>query len=515
MRSPFIQRPKPRSASRRSFLRAVGLAATALPFYQLLEDSFAQAAGEALPLKFLTISHPHGIATQYWSMRTPTSPDIAVEGLSLRGTDTETSFDITYPNCSLQPFDDPATYGKSFKDKLLLLEGLDLAIDGHDAVAIILTGSTLNGTLPTNSSLDQYLAVEKGLGAATRKSNIVLGVGDPNPHPGSTLSYSAGGVGIGKIISPVDAFDYLFSGFAPSNDAAAQEQAKRRNALGQSVVDYVREDCKRLRARLAPVEQQKMDQHLASIRDLEKTFSGLSSGSCSMAPSRPNPADYPVDLSKLMRFNGGEPTFDVVTTLFVDLLAQAFACDITRFGTLVLNYLPWDRAGNAPTDSLGYGLSSDFHNTVAHQYVSHGFDWEGKLANRGDAATWLPLAKYNKYVHGKVARLMQKLDESGALDSTLIYVTSELGNPNAHSSASVPTLLAGGANVPFRFGRRLQLSPDCPSSNDSCKVRDPKFASGANNHLLVSIAQAFGVETDSFGKGADSTFTTGALSGLT
>jgi hypothetical protein len=110
---------------------------------------------------------------------------------------------------------------------------------------------------------------------------------------------------------------------------------------------------------------------------------------------------------------------------------------------------------------------------------------------------------------------MQKLDELGALDSTLIYVTSELGNPSLHSSASVPTLLAGGANVPFRFGRRVQLSTDCAPPNDSCKVRDPKYASGANNHLLVSIAQAFGVETDSFGKGPDSTFTTGALSGLT
>jgi hypothetical protein len=513
--SPFVRRPKPRSATRRSFLRAVGAAATALPFYRLLEDSFAHAAGETLPLKFLTISHPHGIASEYWGMRTPTSPDIAIEGLSLRGTDTETSFDIAYPNCSLQPFDDAATYGKSFKDRLLLIEGLDLAIDGHDAVASILTGSSLNNGLPSNSSLDQYLAVEKGLGAATRKSNVVLCVGDPNPHPGITLSYSAGGVGVGKIISPLDAFDYLFGGFVPTNDPAAQSAAMRRNALGQSVVDYVREDCNRLRARLAPVEQQKMDQHLASIRDLEKTFGGLSGAACATVPARPNPADYPVDLSKLMRFNGGEPTFDVVTTLFIDLLAQAVACDVTRFGTLVMNDLPWDSASNAQMDSLGYELSSDFHNNVAHRYMSHGFDWEGKLSNQGDATTWLPLAKYNKYVHGKVARLMQKLDELGALDSTLIYVTSELGNPSLHSSASVPTLLAGGADVPFRFGRRVQLSTDCAPPNDSCKVRDPKYASGANNHLLVSIAQAFGVETDSFGKGPDSTFTTGALSGLT
>lgn len=512
-RSPH--RPQPRSATRRSFLRAVGAAATALPFYQLLEDSFAHAAGEQLPLRFLTISHPHGIAAEYWAMRDASAPSIMVEGQSLRGSDTETSFDVTYPNCSLQPFDDAATYGRSFKDRLLLIEGLDLATDGHDAVASILTGSPLTASSPGSSSLDQFLSVEKGLGAETRKSNIVLCVGDPNTHPGNTLSYSAGGVGIGKIISPFEAFDYLFGGFIPATDVDGQEALKRRNALGQSVVDFVREDCNRLRARLAPAEQQKMDQHLASIRDLEKTFSGLSGASCAMAPKRPTAADFPIDLSKLQRFNGGEPTFDVVTTFFVDLLAQAFACDVTRFGTLVLNDLPWDSAANAQTDSLDYGLPADLHNEVAHRYLSYGFDWEGKLASQGDATTWLPLAKYNKYVYSKVARLLQKLDEAGAFDSTLVYVTSEMGNPNLHSSASVPTLLAGGKNVPFRFGRRLKLTPDCAPPNDSCKPRDAKYAAGANNHLLVSIAQAFGVETDTFGTAADSAFTSGALPGLT
>lgn len=515
MSRPHAYPPRPRSAARRSFLRAVGAAATLLPFYQLLEDSFAHAAGETLPLKFLTISHPHGIASEYWGMRSASSPEILVEGKSLKGTDTETSFDIAYPNCSLKPFDDAATYGKSFKDRLLLIEGLDLAVDGHDAVASILTGSPLNSSLPGNSSLDQYLAVEKGLGAATRKSNVVLAVGSPDTNPASTLSYSAGGVGVGKIISPFEAFDYLFDGFVPPNDAAGQEALRRRNQLGQSVVDYVREDCNRLRTRLAPVEQQKMDQHLAAIRDLEKSFSSADAAACSMLPKKPTAADFSVDLGKLVRFNGGEPTFDVVATFFVDLLAQAFACDVTRFGTLVLNDLPWDSAANAQTDSLGFELPSDFHNNVAHKYQSYGFDWQGKLGNQGDAATWLPLAKYNTYVYSKVARLMQKLDAAGALDSTLIYVTSEMGNPNLHSSASVPTVLAGGKNVPFRFGRRLLLSPDCAPPNDSCKVRDPKYANGANNHLLVSIAQAFGVETDSFGKAADASFTTGALAGLT
>jgi hypothetical protein len=514
---PDVKRPRKRSASRRSFLRAVGAGATALPFYKLLEDSFARAAGDPLPLKLIAISAPHGIASEYWAMRTPTSPDIPLEGLSLKGTDTETSFDIRYPNCSLQPFDDAATYGKSFKDRLLVIEGLDLAADGHEATASILTGSALTSGKPAGSSLDQFLAVEKGLGASTRRSNLVLSVGESGTEPGTTVSYSGGGVGVGKIISPFEAFDYVFSGFVPPNDAAGQAALKRRNALGQSVIDAVRADVNRLRTRLAPVEQQKMDQHLAAIRDLEKSFSSMPTmgSSCTMLPPRPSAADFPTDINKLKRHNGGEPTFDKVTTFFIDLLAQVFACDITRFATMVMNDLPWDSPNSAKTDSLGLGLPSDLHNEVAHKYLSRGYDWENKLSNQGTATTWLPLAKYNKYVYGKVARLMQKLDGLGALDNVLIYVTSELGNPSLHSSATVPTVLAGGVNVPFRFGRRLKLATDCAPPNDSCTARDAKFASGANNHLLVSIAQAFGVNIDSFGKGPSSAFTTGALSGLT
>ena len=44
----------------------------------------------------------------------------------------------------------------------------------------------------------------------------------------------------------------------------------------------------------------------------------------------------------------------------------------------------------------------------------------------------------------------------------------------------------------------------------------PMYAGGANNHLLVSIAQAFGVEMRTASvNGPDSSFTTGALAGLT
>jgi hypothetical protein len=84
-----------------------------------------------------------------------------------------------------------------------------------------------------------------------------------------------------------------------------------------------------------------------------------------------------------------------------------------------------------------------------------------------------------------------------------------MGNPNLHSTRNVPTLLAGGVNGRFRMGRRLLTAYDCPADNIWC---DPYDAT-PNNRLLVSVAQAFGVEIDAFGtqpNGADQ----GTLDGL-
>ena len=55
--------------------------------------------------------------------------------------------------------------------------------NGHDTAGTILTGSYIEGGKPKNSSLDQFLAVERKLGAATRVTSIALGVGD-DAHAG-------------------------------------------------------------------------------------------------------------------------------------------------------------------------------------------------------------------------------------------------------------------------------------------------------------------------------------------
>jgi arylsulfatase A-like enzyme len=109
---------------------------------------------------------------------------------------------------------------------------------------------------------------------------------------------------------------------------------------------------------------------------------------------------------------------------------------------------------------------------------------------------------------------MQRLDALGALDNTLIYVTSDMGNPSLHSTQNVPTLLCGGAGGKIRMGRHIRLSQDCADGSPWCTPADMTFRGVSNNHLLISIAQAFGVQLASFGTQIDSKHDTGALGEL-
>lgn len=484
------RRPPPLSVHRRSFIKAVGASLAALPFCRPIENSFAQSAGEELPLKFIGVYHPHGISAEYFVMR---------------DSDSETNFDIAYDNCVLQPFDDPATYGKSFKDKIIAIEGIDLLsnANGHDSASTILTGSRIEGALkPQNSSLDQYLAVERGLGADTRVTSVALGVGDPDLTAGLCLSCGPGGEPLSKIIDPVEAFDMLFTGVVVGDDPEAQAAAERQRRLGKSLIDFVRSDVERLRLRLAAEEQQKLDQHLDSLRDIEKQFTGSSGGggggaTCAV-PARP------AAIEKLRRWNGGEPYFDAITDAHIDILAQALACDITRFSTLFLADLSY--SGNP------LGLPADNHGSVAHTYSGTAVG-TGRTA-AGNPASWIPLAQFNRYSYGKIARLMQQLDSFGVLDSSLIYASTDMGDPAMHSTRNVASLIAGGTNGKFRMGRRVRIANDCPPTNEWCQEGQADNTTVSNNKILVAIAQAFGEELDAFGTQPNPDNTNGALSEL-
>jgi hypothetical protein len=436
-------------------LKSVGTAATALPFYRLLESS---AIGAEQPARFIAFYYPHGVAAPLYNKQ---------------AADTETAFNLAFAESVLAPFDDAATYGSSFKDKVTIIEGMDLAAgvekntNGHDASCVILTGSAPMGEKTANESLDQFLAVTKGLGAQTKFASLVLGVGNKDTASGRNLSYSKAGAPISKIIDPAETYKLLFEGLIVGNDPGAQAMADANRLKGKSVIDNIKAEVARLEKRLAGPEKLKMEQHLSALTELEKRLGGLAGGGGAPAagcnkPPVPNKADFP----KTEVYNGGIPYLDKICDLQIDFIAQAMACDLTRFATLF------------------YFLTEEVHNSVAHQYST---------MNKASVSA---LGKDNKYYFGKCARLLRRLKELGVLDSTLVYMTSDMGDPAAHSLRAVPTVLAGGLNGKIKMGRRLTAKGK------------------SNNQLLVSIANAFGQPITSYGAAGNAAITQGALSEL-
>jgi hypothetical protein len=388
-------------------------------------------------------------------------------------------FDISYPDSSLAPFDDATNYGQSFREQILTIEGLDLsagmagATVGHDGSRVLLTGSAGNGR---NASLDQFLANEQGLGQGVPLSSLVLGVGSPNPALGWCISYAQGGSALPKIIDPADTFQQAFAQWAVGSDPAALAQAAAERKRGKSLLDYWRVELAALKARAPESERDKLDQHATALRDLEQRLDGELSA-CT-PPSAPDPSTFPL----VEAYQGGEPYFDVVTNLQIDLLAQALSCGVTRVATLFLNDL--SRTHLDPT------LPDDVHIDVAHRY-----DTAGRAGQGGNPATWQPLARQNRYTYSKIARLLQRLAERNLLADTVLVALSDMGDPARHSSRQIPALVAGGWGGRLKGGRHIDLG-----------------ATGTpNNRLLVSIQQAFGVESESFGQAVDSTIVTGAL----
>jgi hypothetical protein len=246
------------------------------------------------------------------------------------------------------------------------------------------------------------------------------------------------------------------------------------------VLDVVRGDLARLEARAPQSERVKLEQHQSALREIEKRLTPHES-SCA-GPPRPDPSKFP----KLRAYGGGEPYFDVVTDLQIDLLARALACDLSRFATLFL--------ADLTRSHLYPELPPDIHTEVAHRYDAR------TDKHPGTPETWHSLAIQNRYGYGKVARLLQRLDEAGVLDDTIVYVSGDMGDPARHSSRSVPTILAGGCGGRFKMGRYLDFRKDATGT--------------PNNRILVSIVQAFGVAANRFGHATDAGITTGRLEEL-
>ena len=229
------------SLSRRTFLRGAGVT-VALPFLEAMLPVFstvsARAAQAAVPRRMVAIETNMGIMPQFFF------PEKA-------GAD-----------YALTPYLEKLA---AHRKNMTVFSGVSLpgVTGGHAAEKCFLTGTPHpeRGGFRNWVSLDQLAA--EHVGVATRYSSIPLAM---TSEGGQTLSFTRSGAPIPAERSPRKLFQKLFVQ-GKASEVEANVEALRQ---GQSMLDFVGDQSKRLNKMLSKADQQRMDEYYTSVRELEK-----------------------------------------------------------------------------------------------------------------------------------------------------------------------------------------------------------------------------------------------------
>src|SRR5258706_11679751 len=318
-----------------------------------------------------------------------------------------------------------------FREKMLFIRGLfnEQALKGNihsSQTGNLLSGAPLasGGEIRSGTSVDQLLAQKYG--RSTKVSSLVLACEKSNPavHKNysmlysSHISWSSPTTPTPLELYPALAFDRLFKNNVQRGD--------------KSVLDAVLSDATDLRRGISTRDQQKLDEYLDSVREVEQRIENAGKRGelqgwrpTLTKPNIPRPADgIPQDIGEHMR-------------LMSDILVLAFQTDTTRLCTLKLN--------NDHSSLRFPKLGVDY---MIHHLLSH-----------SDTPDWL---KVNQFFIEQLAYIAGKLDaikegERTALDNTMILYCSSMLTGN-HNNDQLPVVVLGGGGVRIKGGRILDYA---------------------------------------------------------
>lgn len=417
-----------KSLARRSFLRGVG-ATLALPVLDAMTPAFAATSASVSPVRAAFLYVPNGIIMKDWKPA---------------ATDNPTGF--AFPR-TLKPLE-------SMRQHVSVLSGLDHyngqslgdgAGDHARAGATWLTGvhpkKTEGRDIRAGISVDQILAKE--LGKNTTLPSLELGLEDVRMVGGCdsgyscaysyTLCWSSETTPVPYETNPRAVFERLF-GDGDTTDPAARALQARQD---RSILDFVREDSKRLGASLGTSDRRKLSEYLDSIREIETRIQKSEKpGHLAAIPSMDQPAGIP-------------PTFEEHIKLMFDLMTIAFQADLTRVITMMIGR----EGGNRTYRSIGV--------PDAHHGLSHHFNDPAKIER---------IQKIDQHHVEMLAHFVNKLsqtpDGNGTLlDNSMVLYGSSISDGNKHEHLDLPTVLCGHGGGSIKGGRHHQFSKGTPMSN--------------------------------------------------
>ncbi|MBI1346592.1 DUF1552 domain-containing protein [bacterium] len=419
--------------SRRTMLRGLGVT-MALPWMESLrvwgDEPQPRDASSQAPVRMAILFTGCGFHSQEWWAR-GTGPDMELGKV-------------------LTPLTD-------FRDRMVFIKGLynAEALKGNihsSQTGNLLSGAPLaaGGTIHSGTSVDQVVA--QHLGHQTKLPSLVLGCEKANPSVhknysmlySSHISWSSPTTPTPLEVYPALAFDHLF---------------KDSNRVGdRSVLDAVLADAQDVRRNISRLDQQKLDEYLNSVREVEQRLAKANQRGelqgwrpTLTQPNIPRPQDgYPQDIVEHMK-------------LMCDILVLAFQTDTTRVCTLKLN----NDHGTLRFPHLGVDY-------MIHHLLSH-----------TDNADWL---KVNQFFMEQMAYLAKRMDaiqegERTLLDNSMLMLCSSMLNGH-HDATKLPVVMLGGAGGQMTGGQNLDYSgnPD----RQMCR-------------LYLSMMNKMGVRLNAFG----------------
>ncbi|MDF1850659.1 MAG: DUF1552 domain-containing protein [Verrucomicrobiales bacterium] len=425
--------PKLPTLQRRGFLRSSS-ALIALPFLDSLGfRSFAKAASAPTPPKrFVFLGMGFGVTKESWyPKKTDTGSDYSLpEGLAPLAKHRK---DLTIIQNLANQYNNEAHWGSTF-----WLTGANRYAE---------PGQSFHNTI----SVDQVAAEQ--LGTDTRFSSVQLGYkgGDNSGHgPGLSLSWNRQGKPLSALTTPVATFHRMFS-----DDSTPLEQRQADLLKQKSILDTVFQDAKSTRRGLTKVDQDKLDEYLQSIREIEQRLA--KEKEWLEVPKRiPDPA--PIEPDKSLQ--GVEEV-----KMMYDLIVAALQVDTSR----VFSY-------RQPLDTLIRSMGATI---TAHNMSHYEPGTRMEVSKQRDQKQSELFAHFLDRLKG-----VKESDGSSLFDHTTVTLGSNIHS--IHYLTNCPTIVAGGG-AGIQHGRHIVTPEKTPLCN-----------------LWLSLLQGSGLEAETHG---DSTAT--------
>jgi hypothetical protein len=297
-----------------------------------------------------------------------------------------------------------------------VLSGVDNAAasgkgNGHThSMSGLMTGLDFTGRGPSGPSIDQVIAGK--IGGDSRFRSLQIGVAQESfgESMQRNMSWSGYERALPPEMIPHRLFDRLFG--------AREEGWVNRK---RSILDAVRADALMLEKSLPGEDKARVDEHLSSVRDLERAIAGLPP-----QYARVDPPDFDGDMKDWPR----------IAKLQSDLLVQALAMRQTRVASYMLTKcqsltrFPW----------LGY-TSARHHDYTHSGEKTSGADGTDGMHVLRDICRWH--VEEFAYLVGRLKSMPE--GDGTLLDNTCLVFAHEHAEANPHKDNGLALILAGHA----------------------------------------------------------------------